>query len=57
MEQWAEQTVNGSRVVQGEGVKGEAEGEEGGEGSTDFSFRSAPGVPSVGIGSSGGEAQ
>lgn len=42
----------------GEGVKGEAEGEEGGEGSTDFSFRSAPGgVPSVGMGSSGGEAQ
>lgn len=57
MERWAEQVVNGSIVAEG-GIEGEAEGEEGGEGSADLGFRSAPGrVPSAGMGNSGGEAQ
>lgn len=59
MQSWAEQMVNGSKVVQGGGrSRGRSEGEDGGEGSTDFRFRSALGwVPSVGMGSRDGEAQ
>lgn len=58
MDRWAEQVVNRSRVAREWGVKGEAEGEKGGEGSADFGFRSASGrVPSAGMGNSGGEAQ